>query len=353
MIAVIGAGPAGSYSAYKLAKAGYDVEVFEQKGTIGVPVQCTGLLTSQIGNHVNIDDSFLVNEIGNARIYAPSGRSIDVKLRNENLVLHRTKFDRHVAEMAKSEGVKFNMKHRFNGFHKGKLKVSGRKVNADYVVGADGPTSAVAQAAGIYGPREFTVGVQVRARMKVDPDLIEFWLGHGNFAWLVPESDRIARIGVAAYSKPNEEFKRFMAMHFPQAKVVEAQGGLIPIYDPKIKLQSANIRLVGDAAAQVKATTFGGILFGFMAGDILASDIERYEKGCRKDLENDLRAALITRRIMDRFNAKDYNELVTIFSRPDVKKIIEDNDRDFLSKFAFELIKTEPKLLKFAKRIVF
>ena len=42
---VIGAGPAGSYTAYCLAKKGHAVNVYEKDPVIGKPVQCTGILS--------------------------------------------------------------------------------------------------------------------------------------------------------------------------------------------------------------------------------------------------------------------------------------------------------------------
>ncbi len=39
MISVIGAGPAGSYTAYLLAKAGEKVRIFEEHKEIGKPVR--------------------------------------------------------------------------------------------------------------------------------------------------------------------------------------------------------------------------------------------------------------------------------------------------------------------------
>ncbi|MEM4264021.1 MAG: NAD(P)-binding protein, partial [Candidatus Woesearchaeota archaeon] len=43
MISIIGAGPVGSFAAYLLAKAGFEVSIFEEHEKIGLPVQCTGL----------------------------------------------------------------------------------------------------------------------------------------------------------------------------------------------------------------------------------------------------------------------------------------------------------------------
>jgi len=48
-ISIIGAGPAGNYLAYLLAKNSFDVCVFEEHKTVGLPVQCTGITTSYLG----------------------------------------------------------------------------------------------------------------------------------------------------------------------------------------------------------------------------------------------------------------------------------------------------------------
>ena len=44
-VIVIGGGPVGSYTAYKLAGMGYDVVVLEQKEGIGENVCCTGIIS--------------------------------------------------------------------------------------------------------------------------------------------------------------------------------------------------------------------------------------------------------------------------------------------------------------------
>ncbi|MCG2719629.1 MAG: hypothetical protein L6266_02740, partial [Nanoarchaeota archaeon] len=75
---------------------------------------------------------------------------------------------------------------------------------------------------------------------------------------------------------------------------------------------------------------------------------ENYEKKCNKIIKKDLVIGLKIRKAMDKFNNKDYNELVNIFSTGKPKEIIETHDRDFPSKFILKLMLAKPKLLKFA-----
>ena len=59
-VCIIGAGPAGSFAAYNLAKTGqFDVEIFENHGEVGKPVQCSGLVTKTISD---IDPIFSCEE---------------------------------------------------------------------------------------------------------------------------------------------------------------------------------------------------------------------------------------------------------------------------------------------------
>ena len=67
--------------------------------------------------------------------------------------------------------------------------------------------------------------------------------------------------------------------------IIEYQAGLIPVYNPRQKAQKENILLIGDAAAQVKATTGGGIIQGLTAAECAANSISEnisYEKAWRE-----------------------------------------------------------------------
>lgn len=346
-VAVIGAGPAGSYAAMRLAQEGYDVDLYEDHQVIGKPVQCTGLLTGPIANYVKPNDSFLVNVAKKARIYSPNGNFIDVKLNKGNYIFDRHKFDEHIAEMAKDAGANINLGHRFEAKTEKGILVNGKEHKAGYIVGADGPKSKVAVSYGMDICKQFVIAPQARVETKCDPETIEFWVGIGEFAWLVPENENVARIGICSTTNSDLHFKRLIEMRCPTAKKIEYQGGIIPMYNPKAKIQNGNAMIIGDAAGQVKATTYGGIIFGIMAADILAKDMENYEKNFKKEVNKDLWLSLKMREILNKFDEKDYNELIGMFSESKLRKILEENDRDFPTKFVAKILMAKPSILKY------
>ena len=134
--------------------------------------------------------------------------------------------------------------------------------------------------------------------------------------------------------------------------IIEKQGGLIPMYEPKLRTKKDKVYLIGDAAMQVKATTGGGIIQGLKGAEALADSIinkKDYERGWRKEIGKDLLLHLKMRNIMDKFKDKDWDLLIKLFKKDNIKKIIERFDRDYPSRFLFKLILKEPRLLYFLK----
>jgi flavin-dependent dehydrogenase len=63
MISIIGAGPVGCYTGYLLAKAGKKVQIFEEHKEIGIPIQCTGIVTKDIFNFINYNKKIFINKL--------------------------------------------------------------------------------------------------------------------------------------------------------------------------------------------------------------------------------------------------------------------------------------------------
>ncbi len=349
MISIIGAGPVGSYAAYLLAKKGHKVNVYEEHSAIGKPVQCTGIVTSSVNDILKVKNDLIINKVKLARIHSPNGQSIEVKLAKPNLILDREQFDKHLAEMAEEAGAKINLKHKFEGIKNGKIIVNKKEMPTDFLIGADGPNSAVSRY--IWNEkRKYVIGIQSRVRKEIDPEVVEFWLGLGEFAWLVPESNKTARVGMVGAKNLSPQFNELLKK--VRGKTMSTLGGLIPVYDPKQRIQRKSIMTIGDAAGQVKATTYGGIIPGLMAAEEIGKSLKNYETNYNKRMKKELYLGLMMRKAMNRFTPQEYDNLVGYFTQDKIKRILEEEDRDFPSRFLFKILLREPRLMKFSKKLM-
>jgi len=362
-ISIIGAGPIGCYTAYLLSKAGYNVSIFEEHTEIGFPVQCAGILTEEIAKLVHLDDSFLINKVKKAMIIAPSHQNIEIN--SNDVIVDRTKFDQYLAEMAEKTGVKIYKNYYFdsydetNGFirvrNKSTTKI--KKIETHLLVGADGPNSKVRKL--IHNKKtKFFLGKQARVKGNFDPTTYETYFGSvapDSFAWVIPESKTIARIGLFSLTNPNYFLDIFFKYkNIKKEDILEYNAGLIPIYDPKQKVQRKNIYIVGDAALQVKATTGGGIVQGLQAAKILAKSIIRnqsYENNL-KSLNKKLKMHLFLHKIRKKFKDKDYNKLIDLLNNKKIKKIFAENNRDNVLKLVTKVFFAEPRLVLFIRHLI-
>lgn len=320
MINVVGAGPAGSFFSLN---AKDEVRIFEEHKEVGKPVACTGILTSAITDLINLDKNVIANKIKRVRLIAPNGDYYVFKLKNEETIVYRDKFDKFLIEKALDKGVELYKHHRFlNSKKNGKIisefeTDKGKKTfSSDILVGADGPTSKVAQASGLYANRKNWVGKQYTANLSMEKDVFYVYFGDvpDFFGWVVPESDTKARVGVASEKNVSTYFDILMKkLKLNKKDLYECQAGPIPMYDPKNITSKDNVYLIGDAAGLVKATTGGGIVYGMRAGKILAECLNNnlnYEKEWRKELNKDLMFHLRIRKFLNKLDEKDYNELI-------------------------------------------
>ena len=361
MVSIIGAGPVGNYLASKLVGEGLNVNVYEEHKNVGEPVACTGIITGYLKDLVKVNKDYVINKINRTNVYSPEGKFVSIKLK-ENYIVDRTLFDSHLAEVAEADGVKYHNGWRLKSLKKMKGESAhslnfenGRERFDSCVVGADGPSTIVGRNSGMYLGRKFVAGHQARVRMKekIDPNVVDFFLNEGNYiAWMVPEDERISRIGVASHKDVSKYFNDLLKIR--PGKVLEWQSGAIPIYDPKVQIEKEGVYLVGDAATQVKATTYGGIIPGMHASDVLSDVILNeksegsYQRGVKKGIGRTLWTHLMMRKIMNKFTKEDYNELIRLCEKQSVKDVIYKYDREYPSKLLFAMLLKQPNFVKFA-----
>jgi flavin-dependent dehydrogenase len=184
------------------------------------------------------------------------------------------------------------------------------------------------------------------------PDTVRVWFIPQDtpyFYWLIPESPARGALGLIGEAGPQT---RLYLERFLEKRCLEPlafQGARIPIYTRWVpverKLGAGRVYLVGDAAAQVKVTTVGGIVTGFrgalgVAEAILNGGSSRELRSLRRELD----LHLLVRKTMHHFTQADYSRLVDLLNAS-ARESLSAYSRDEALKVLWHLCLSQPRLL--------
>jgi digeranylgeranylglycerophospholipid reductase len=357
-IGIVGGGPVGFYLSYLLKKANCNVTIFEEHKKVGVPVQCTGIITGEIDKFTDLKTILKKSkllEIKDVEVFAPNNNSVNIQLRKKNIIIDRAKFDNEIYKLAKKVGVDIRLETKVIKIDIKKIESQNNSINKtkieyfDYIIGADGPNSIVSQMIHLNNKKKYWVGAQARVKLKNNLS-VKFYPFKGTYAWVVPENKKIVRVGVVAEKNVSKQFTSFLKQFVKKKDILEYQGGLIPKFNPFSKYSKKGYYVVGDAGGFVKATTGGGIIPGLESARLLAQSIihkKNYKRLIIQKLMPNLLIHNIIRNRLDKFSKKDYNELIKIVKEKEIKELIEKYDREFPFKLLVLLLIKKPNLLKF------
>jgi len=307
-VVVVGAGPAGSRYARQAASRGLDVVVFEQ-GEIGKPLACSGHVSTDIWEFTeDARDDLFQNEISGARFHTGGPGSQDHPFYKDEVisnVIDRVGLDKHLADVARDAGADVREGHSVVGVSEDRdgvtVEVRGddsvETHRAKMVAGCDGPKSRVRRELDLPEPDELLHGVLGFSDEVDHGDFVDVHLTVPRFfAWRIPRGEAGVEYGLAV---PPGDDARGRFEEFVDGYGVETDrrcSGLIPIGPPK-RVTGRRSFLVGDAAAQTKPFTGGGIRYGMTAADHAAREIDpddpatlgEYERAWRDDLRQEIR----------------------------------------------------------------
>ncbi|GAB7090831.1 geranylgeranyl reductase family protein [Halorubrum luteum] len=314
---VVGAGPSGSRFARLAAAAGHDVVVLE-KGTVGEPLACSGHVSTDVWEYVpeSARERLLQNRVFGARFHidGPESHSYPFyKSEAVSNVIDRVALDRTLADAARDAGADVREQHTVIGIDERSDRVvvevsvadgETETIDAHMVAGCDGPTSRVRRAVDLDEPAETLHGVLAFDETVDGGDFVDVHLTAPTFfAWRIPRAEAGVEYGLAA--PPSDDvtdlFDRLTNAYDVQTN--RFCSGAIPIGPPD-SVTTDRVFLIGDAAAQTKPFTGGGILYGMTAADVAAETIDPrrpstladYEDGWRDRLATEIRLGAWIRR---------------------------------------------------------
>ncbi len=392
-VVVVGAGPAGSTAAHELARRGHRVLLTEEHPRVGFPVQCAGLVSQRVLELAGTREMVL-HEVRGATVWSPALRPLQVKAPDTRAyVISRSRLDFLLAERASRAGAEVRTGWKFLGLE-GPVSATlplalrfqtlpegeVRRVEARCVVGADGVTSAVARAFRLRRPIEILPAYEVEMPFPDgDPDEVEIYLGRhvapGLFGWWIADGGGMARVGLAVQAIRGRSAREYfdalrgqMARRWghPLPDPVEILVAGIPVGDVP-RTSGTRVLLVGDAAAQVKPVSGGGIFTGMrcaqraaevlheaLAQDDLGGDrLAAYDAAWRSDLGEEFRRAHYLRRVFLRLGDEELERVLQILQGTDmVRSLVAFGDIDFPSIAAGEVLRQSRSLMSLLPQAV-
>ena len=359
-VIVVGGSAAGLFTAATVAAGGRPVRVLESRPGFE-PASRSLIVTDQFHSQLGAAASgCIVNEIRRFELFT-DGRSAQVALARPDLIIERSRLIPALARSAEAAGASLSFDTRFLGLASNarglrvEVDAAGTRedLHAESVVGADGASSRVARSAG-WPPLETVPLVQaiVRLPKEYPTDTTRVWFVPDDtpyFYWLIPESSERGALGIIGEAGRDTKKRLERFLEKKQLEPVEWQGARIPVYKKWVPVRrrvgQGEVYLVGDAAAQVKVSTVGGIVTGLRGALGVAQAILR-TGGSREltALRRELATHWLIRRALHRFQQKDYSQLVDLLDASTRESLGEIN-RDESTRLLWNVVRRQPRLV--------
>jgi geranylgeranyl reductase family protein len=317
---VVGAGPAGSLAAYRLASAGATVLLLD-RARFPRDKPCGGGVTIRALNEL----PFAIDPVVEGVV-----DRFELRLRHRHsfsrrapaplaLMTQRRRLDAYLVERAVAAGAEFRDGVRVSRVAQGEVGGDSARV----VIGADGANGVTARSLGLATDREHGVALEGNlANGVVDSEryarrlVLEFGTVPGGYGWVFPKGDHV-NLGVGGWEdegpRLREHLARLCAVHgVDPAALTEVRGHRLPLRRPGSALAEGRVALVGDAAGLVDPLSGDGMYEAFLSAnlaarhalELLAGERESFE-GYAAELEERLaplvRASWGAKLALDRF----------------------------------------------------
>ena len=369
-VTVIGASSAGLLAAYLLARAGQRVALFEQHTSIA-PARRTLIITPYLTRVLPF--SFQDAVLHTTPIMAVAGPSMkaEIHLKEPDLIVERSALIRLLLDAAREAGVQVFTGHKLVDVEADgeqarihlyvKATSQRRVVSTRAIIGADGVFSDTARLVGIRRPPSVPIlQAEVDLPSDWDPDRVQVWFDRQDtrfFYWLIPESQVRGVVGLVADA--NDDIRALLVAFLNRHHLTPLafQGARVAMHHPGLrpwgKVGNTPVYLVGDAAGQVKVTTVGGSVTGFLGAKAAAEALlqDRPYAETVRALKRELDLHWWVRALLDRLDNRGYDALIRGLT-PRIRHFLATRTRDEMAGALWPVLLTTPALWRVVPHLV-
>ncbi len=281
-VVVIGAGPAGSTTACRLARAGVRVLLLD-RARFPRDKPCGGGVTVRALRELPCDIEPIVEHAVDRIEFRFRGHR-GVRYGRHRLLAYMTqrrRLDHFLVEQATALGATFRDGVKVSDISEHGARVDGRWVGAELLIGADGVNGTSARSLGLGGEHVYGVALEGNLPHGVaDPErwqgMLTLELGTilGGYGWVFPKQDHL-NVGVGGWQSEGprlrEHFKTFCRRcAFEGGKVEGLRGYRLVARRPGSALAGERALLVGDAAGLVDPLFGDGMSAAFLSARLAA-----------------------------------------------------------------------------------
>jgi geranylgeranyl reductase family protein len=294
---VIGAGPAGSTTAYRLAREGARVLLLD-KARFPRDKPCGGGISGRALRELPVDPQPVVECVIDRLEWSFRGRRLFLRGGGKPLasMTQRRRLDHFLVEQAVSVGADFRDGVAVAEVSERGARVDGGWIGSELLIGADGVNGSAARSLGLADRRVYSVAFEGNLpRGLFDLDrrrstvVIELGTIPGGYCWIFPKGDHL-NIGVGGWESTGPTLRRHLKEFcnrrgFDYSKLQDLRGYRLPGRRPGAALARGRALLVGDAAGLVDPLSGDGMYAAFLSSRLATEAALDLLSGRALDLE--------------------------------------------------------------------
>ena len=303
-VAILGGGPAGAFAAERLASAGLNVLVFDEKLAWEKP--CGGGVTYKAYSQYPflIENSTPKRLITETILAAPHGDQVSLKLDDPLLIYSRLDLNRMLLERAERAGAQIEKARVLEMSRYGRgwqLRTSSGMADADFCIVATGARNALPEvgteltpedtmpALGYYVPGDQThIDIQFLPRLE-------------GYIWVFPRCGHLS-VGICGKGEPAGSLRLRLERYLTERGIAWKGAAFYSHLLPSLSAESwkrnrvagEGWMAVGDAAGLVDPVTGEGLYYAIRSADLAARallsevGVDQYQQSLRRDFAADL-----------------------------------------------------------------